>query len=547
MGTTDRVTVRVEGRATPLVSRAIEILRDRVQLRCQADVVVAEPKPTLILSIAGGLPSDAFRIDQVRGAVRVAGGAPRGLLYGVGKLLRTSRYDDGFVPSDWRGTSVPRGTLRGMYFASHFHNWYQEAPEPQVIRYMEDITLWGVNAVKIAFPFINLQGWDDPQADKAIAMARRYARAARDLGLQFCIGANNTSFRGTPSDLRAMPVADPLHRRGNSGNPVCPSNPDGHAYIMQNCRRLFEQLADVGLDVLMTWPYDEGGCGCDQCSPWGSNGHLRLSRDLTELARDYFPNLKTILSTWMFDTPPEGEWQGLSDALGNDPTGVDYILADSHEDYPRYPLDVEVPGNLPLLNFPEISMWGNWPWGGVGAHPLPTRLQRLWDQVKHTVEGGFPYSEGIYEDMNKAVVAQFYWDRDRSARETLREYIAYEFAPAVTEDVLALVDILEATASNAYQDQPVDAAEAQRANQLAKSVHDRLPEWAQRGWRWETLYLRTLLDSERFAGEGLATEAADAALMRLIEIYHCQLATDDPYHHRVRPPARRAVSRFAEC
>ena len=93
----------------------------------------------------------------------------------------------------------------------------------------------------------------------------------------------------------------------------------------------------------------------------------------------------------------------------------------------------------------------------------------------------------------------------------------------------------------------MDAAEAQRANQLAKSVHDRLPEWAQRGWRWETLYLRTLLDSERFAGEGLATEAADAALMRLIEIYHCQLATDDPYHHRVRPPARRAVSRFAEC
>ncbi len=74
-------------------------------------------------------------------------------------------------------------------------------------------------------------------------------------------------------------------------------------------------------------------------------------------------------------------------------------------------------------------MWGNWPWGGFGANPLPARFQRLWDQVKHVVQGGFPYSEGIYEDMNKAVVAQFYWDRDRSARATLEEYIAYEFGP----------------------------------------------------------------------------------------------------------------------
>ena len=133
----------------------------------------------------------------------------------------------------------------------------------------------------------------------------------------------------------------------------------------------------------------------------------------------------------MFDTPPEGEWQGLADALAKADRWVDYILADAHEDFPRYPLDVGVPGNLPLLNFPEISMWGNWPWGGSGANPLPARFQRLWDQVKHVVQGGFPYSEGIYEDMNKAVVAQFYWDRDRSARETLEEYIAYEFGPGV--------------------------------------------------------------------------------------------------------------------
>jgi hypothetical protein len=544
------VTVRVEAHRDPLVARAFAILKDRIQQRCSTKVMEARPEAVpsamIILAIAGGLPPEAFRIDQAGAAVRVAGGSPRGLLYGVGKFLRTSGYDGTFQPSPWRGTSVPQGSLRGMYFASHFHNWYHEAPEAEIARYMEDIALWGVNAIKISFPFINLQDWDDPQAEPAVAMARRYGRIAKDLGFLFCIGINNALFSSAPKHLRATPLPDPLHRRGNSGNPICPSNSEGHAYIMENARQLFERLADIGLDLVMFWPYDEGGCACEKCLPWGSNGFLKLSRDLTYLAREYFPGIETILSTWMFDTPPEGEWQGLTDALSKDAGWVDTILADSHNDYPRYPLDVGVPGNLPLLNFPEISMWGNWPWGGAGAHPLPSRFQRLWDQVKHLVTGGFPYSEGIYEDMNKVVVVQFYWDRDQSARTTLEEYIAYEFGPEVTEDALAIIDILESAAGCSYQKQPVDAEEAQRAYRLADAVNDRLPAWARQNWRWEILYLRAVLNCERFAGEGLETPVAETAMVRLIEIYHCQQETDDPYHHRVRPPLRRAVSRCGE-
>ena len=188
-------------------------------------------------------------------------------------------------------------------------------------------------------------------------------------------------------------------------------------------------------------------------------------------------------------------------------------------------------------------MWGNWPWGGFGANPLPARFQRLWDQVKQTVQGGFPYSEGIYEDMNKAVVVQFYWDPSRTARATLEEYIAYEFGPGVTEDVLAVIDLLEDTAANSYRKKPVDKEAVLRAYQLAEAVNARLPAWARRNWRWEILHLRAVLDRERFAGGGLDSPTAEAALLRLIEIYHCQIETDDPYHHRVRPPLRRAVNR----
>ncbi|MCC6144688.1 MAG: hypothetical protein IT368_12850 [Candidatus Hydrogenedentes bacterium] len=540
------LTVTIDAPESPLLSRGFAILQDRIQQRCPVRVTRVQGGGQIVLGVDTQLAHDAFRIDDDGEAIQIEAGSPRGLLYGIGKFLRTSHYRDGFSPSSWRCTSGPRGALRGMYFASHFHNWYHQAPEAEFSRYLEDLALWGVNAVMVIFPMINLQDWDDPEAQPALDRVCRYAKIARELGIEFATGLNNCLFIGAPKEIRAARLPDPLGRRGNHGHPICPSNPEGHKYILENSARLFEGLSGAGLDILVLWPYDEGGCACAQCAPWGSNGYLKLSRDQAALGRKYFPEMKTVLSTWMFDTPPEGEWEGLTAALAKDGAWVDYILADAHEDFPRYPLDVCVPGNLPLINFPEISMWGNSPWGGFGANPLPSRFQRLWDQVSPVVEGGFPYSEGIYEDMNKAVVLQFYWDRDRSARSTLEEYIAYEYGDGVTEDVLALVELLETAASRNYQKQPVDADGVRRAFQLAESVQARLPGWAHSNWRWEILYLRALLDMERFAGGALDAPAAEAAMLRLIEIYHCQLETDDPYHHRVRPPLKRAISRFGE-
>ncbi|MBX7259413.1 MAG: hypothetical protein K1Y02_23845 [Candidatus Hydrogenedentes bacterium] len=537
------VKVRVTSRDDALIRRTFTILQDRIQVRCPVRVIESRTDADVILAVDEGLPREAYRMDVTGKALRISGGSPQGLLYGAGKFLRTSRYDQAFVPSTWRGLSEPHGSLRGMYFATHFHNWYHRNPDEGIIRYMEDMALWGVNAIMVIFPMINLQDWNDPDAEPAMSMVRQYAQAAHELGIQFVTGLNNTMFIGAPQDIRATRLPDPTHRRGNSGHPICPSIPAGHAYLMDNARQLYEKLHDVGLDVVCFWPYDEGGCACEKCSPWGSNGYLKLSRDFADLGRSYFPRLKTILSTWMFDTPPEGEWDGLSEALKKDKSWLNYILADAHEDFPRYPLEKGVPGDLPLLNFPEISMWGNWPWGGFGANPLPSRFQRLWDQVKTVVQGGFPYSEGIYEDMNKAIELQFYWNPDQTAQDTLREYVAYEFGPEVVDDTLAVVALLEDAAAKKYQKQAVDVDGVERCCLLAESVNARLPEWARESWRWEILHLRAILDYERFAGEGLQTVRAEAAMKRLMEIYHCQMETDDPYHHRVRPPLRGAISR----
>ncbi len=206
------IGVRVERPADPLVARAFAILKDRIQQRCSARVIEVGSEARVILTVDSGLPGEAFRIEQAGAAVRVAGGSPRGLLYGVGKFLRTSRYDGSFQPSPWRGVSKPHGSLRGMYFATHFHNWYHQASPAEVTRYMEDLALWGVNAFKVILPMINLQGWDDPQAEPAMAMVRQYAKTARSLGIQFATGVNNTMFRRRDLPTRIAQCAPKNHK-----------------------------------------------------------------------------------------------------------------------------------------------------------------------------------------------------------------------------------------------------------------------------------------------------------------------------------------------
>ncbi|UCH33212.1 MAG: hypothetical protein JSV65_11580 [Armatimonadota bacterium] len=520
-------------------ARVADIIRSRIEERCPARVADGRAALTLTLALDGEVAAEGFRIEDDGAGLRIVGGDGLGLFAGAGKFLRSSCYTaSGFQPSAWRGVSRPQCRVRGMYLACHFHNWYQAAPAREVQRYVEDLALWGINAVGSTFPFINLNGWEDPEAERSLQQVRRLLRAAESLGLRTCLFVGNALFNNTPSALRATPVNDPLGRRGNSGAPVCPHDRAANAMLRDCYQRLFERLSDLHIDYLCVWPYDEGGCGCTRCAPWGANGFLKVARELAAVARTYSPAIEVILSTWMFDTPQEGEWEGLARALAASDHGISYLMADSHEDFPRYPLEAGVPGDLPLLNFPEISMWGLYPWGGFGATPLPARHERIWRQAGDHLAGGFAYSEGIYEDINKAVISQLYWDRQTTAASALREYIAYEYAPEMIALVRRMIALIESSHTRAARGEQARPEAVREALAVAHQVNAQLPAWARGGWRWRILFVRAVLDSERYVSGRLDTPAGDAALRELIGIFHARLTDDgtDPYHCRVRPP-----------
>jgi hypothetical protein len=171
------------------------------------------------------------------------------------------------------------------------------------------------------------------------------------------------------------------------------------------------------------------------------------------------------------------------------------------------------------------------PWGGYGANPLPAMFMRLKANLGPRTQGGWPYSEGIYEDLNKWLWCRFYWSPASATDDILAEYAAYYLCPAA-DDGVKLFHLLEQThPHNNWRAR--NLAQAEEAWALAQSIDARLPEYAKQSWRWRILYLRAAID-HILKTQGFRTPEAQAALKpladELVTIYHGQ----DSF---IRPPA----------
>jgi hypothetical protein len=293
-----------------------------------------------------------------------------------------------------------------------------------------------------------------------------------------------------------------------------------------------------------------------------------MAEPVAELARRDFPGCRIILSTWLFDRFTSGEYEGLEEKFGKEhPKWVDYILMDDidYADYTkeqaiaakhfggvqRYsgkPPAHRAPGGLPLVGFPEISMWGALPWGGFGANPLPAHYQEIWNAGKDSLAGGMPYSEGIFEDLNKVLYAQFYWQKDTPAGSIVDEYIAYEFSPKVVAPVRRAIEILETNlprrGENLEKGDPVrfvfeHSSGTEEALNLTRQADKQLSPRARASWRWRILYLRALIDSELAKNDFRISDRCEEAFQELTNIYYARRAL-----FLVSPPTKEAIERF---
>lgn len=323
---------------------------------------------------------------------------------------------------------------RELYAPGHFGNSYEVMGDEEAEDLFAEASWWGFNAygdwpdaADLRDPDGTGHGFLLPQA--LLERKVRNLLLAQRAGLQ-------TDLLLTPNHVwmdQVTPANAAVAVPGKIfGQLVCPSRPDAHRLILDNHERLFARLraAGVKLSSLTCAPYDYGGCGCPACQPWILT-FGRLVRDLVHMAQRHFPGIQARLVGWWWTPEEHIQFNAWADA---EAPGLFRSLSR------HVPYGATAPGfagALPAgcashlfvhIGYPDqrgdpSDCYG--PWGPVVA---ATRIpQTLAGMAASGMDGFVAYSEGAFDDVNKALLAGIASGRFADAEAVLRCYAGRYF------------------------------------------------------------------------------------------------------------------------
>lgn len=503
---------------------------------------------TITVSLNTALQNDCYKINLTAAGADIVAANDCAAHAAFGRFMLESKFDGrgGFTPLPCEIDFTPAKPLRGMYFATHFHNFYHNAPIEQVYEVIEDLAMRGCNSLLVWFDMHHFYSMQDEGAQKLVARLRQMLKYANDIGMGGSLTMlSNEAFKSSPEQLRAPnAIMGNYHTRpyGHYHVEICPSLPGGIEKIIEYRRQMLECFKDLKIDYVVYWPYDQGGCTCAECEPWGANGFLKLLPHFKALIKEMMPNTQVIVSTWYFNKFIEGEWQAFYDKLGDEVlSDVPYIMSFFHNgNVPTCIKENGIPEGVKFIDFPEISMWSCKPWGGYGASVLTKFLQTTNDASAHFYHGGFPYSEGVFEDANKFIMLSSYTGLYPNAYDALRKWVAHEFCCEDEELYQAILKTETALArgydrTGEYLRVPIkNTADIDLVYNTMQKYNDTLPKNISSSRNFRLFYLRSIIDYElaRCDYRPVDSERCQEALKELFEIYY----SDERTYPSLRPP-----------
>lgn len=461
----------------------------------------------------------------------------------LGKLLHMSSFDGegGFIPSSTPVDFTPKDPVRGMYFATHFHNFYHNAPLEEVCSVIEDLALRGGNSLLVWFDMHHYRSMQDPAAAAQVKRLRAILAYANTVGLGGALTMlSNEGFASSPEHLRAeWEAQNGYFARPDSHYHVelCPSREGGIEEILRQRREMLEAFRDLRIDYVIYWPYDQGGCTCEKCAPWGANGFVRLLPHFKALVHEMMPNTRVIVSAWYFDRFTTGEWEGFLPQTGGEvfadvPYLMSFFFRGEVPDCVRAYADT--PTAIPQISFPEISMYSCVPWGGYGASVLTDFLETTNQKTATLYRGGYPYSEGIFEDANKFIQLGLFSGEFAHAADALRKYVRFTFCcedEALFDAIRRTETALARTRTRTEEGIRVTIANTSDVDfvwETMERYNASLPKSVTQSQAFRLFYLRALIDREIARNDGYANRsaAAQAAMREINVIYHADETTN---------------------
>lgn len=510
----------------------------------------------LSLGIDDAMKADSYSIREEGGITYVDANNLCTVFAAVGRYVIRGTFDHkgGFKAPELPIVHVMNNSLRGMYFASHFHNFYHESKLEEVNDIIMDQALTGCNTLVLCFALQHYTSTKTPEAQEFIARMKEMYKFAALCGIAPAIILfSNTSFKdGVKPEFAVQTELDDSGRyyrplRAEFINEICPSNPEGFEEIKRQQREFFEAFADTPIKYFVMFAYDEGGCLCEKCYPWTTNGFMKIADYCRELIEEYKYDAKIIISGWHFTIKLKDEWNIFFDEMKTGKYSWSPYLMTSFRDgrMPKVFVENKMPDGMALIDFPEISMCNAKPWGGFGANPITMFLDNVYQNCGAYHDGGFPYSEGIYEDINKWVCLGFYTGHYKNSADAVRDYIRYNFGIEDTTDLLRAIQLMESSLPRGTEkltdDGSYGATEGLEGIQetvyrfpirwgtaipeiyrIVTEYDKKIPEGLKNSWKWRIVYLRGIIDKE-LLDNGYVTkysEVAQKAYHEMHEISH---------------------------
>ena len=542
-----------------LPEASFAVLRDALAERLERrSVALAENGDrTLVLSIEPTMAADSYRIFAADGVTRVTANNLCTVFAAVERYFVAGTFDHkgGFTPAALPIEHKMRDSLRGMYCASHFYNFWHAAPLDEVYDKIADLAFRGCNCLMLCYGVQHYKSPKEPEAAAFIARMKQMLKFADLCGMApALILFSNSGFKDSYKGLEAVTTLDGTgnyerEQVAEFATEICPNKKGGIEEIERQQREFFEAFADTPIKYFALWPYDEGGCMCAKCYPWVTNGFMKIADLCRRLIKEYGYDAEIIISTWQFDVRKRTEWEIFYKELAKGTySWSPYIMTDFRPRGKMHYVFREngVPKGVRLIDFPEISMCNAKPWGGFGTNPVTMALDNIHQACGAYHDGGFPYSEGIYEDINKWVCLGFYTGHYDYAADAVRDYIRYEFGIEDTDDLLRAIQLMEASLvrgtertdeqgnfieTDGVEGRQEDKTYRFRINfrkpvpeiyRIVTAWDKKMPEKLERYWKWRLVYLRAVIDNELLENDYVTrhSEAAQKAYHEMNEISH---------------------------
>jgi hypothetical protein len=392
---------------------AVRMLVDEVQKRTliRWEVVPQRPQDRPAIVVGKGSASrqaEGFQVSVEQPTnqaptVLVTGNDARGVLFGVGRLLRELRMVRGSVTlqSDFKLDSGPKYPIRGHQLGYRPKtNSYDGWDLRQWEQYYRDLAVFGTNAIELIPPRSD-DAADSPHFPlPPMEMMVGMSRLAEDYGLDVWIW---------------YPALDPDY-----------SNPQTVEFALAEWAEVFRKLPRI--DAVFV--------------PGGDPGHTRpkylmaLLEKQTESLHRYHPKAQMWVSPQGFNQ----EWvEEFRDILNREqPAWLTGVVYGPQVRVTLPDLRTLVPKKYPIRRYPDITHCfrcqypvPDWDLafvlteGREVINPRPVGQATIFRTYQDFAAGFISYSEGCNDDVNKIIWSSLGWNPNEDVLEILRQYSRY--------------------------------------------------------------------------------------------------------------------------